>query len=159
MEKAETLDTILSEYDEGFKRALVCDDNPSNRDAIISALKGLQYAAETASNHSEALEKTKFNHYDVIALNETFGSAAPDNNPTVKYFQEMPMVTRRHIFLALIGKNFKSMDNMTAFTKSSNIVINEHDIQSVQGILRKALHDNELFYRAYKETLKKLGKI
>jgi flagellar motor component MotA len=100
----------------------------------------------------------RFNQYDVIVLNENFGGNPPENNEVLKFFQNMPMNTRRHIFLALVGQNLKTLDNMTAFSKSVNAVINKSDISNLANILKKSIDDNEQFYKVYKETLRRLGK-
>jgi hypothetical protein len=65
----------------------------------------------------------------------------------------MPMVTRRNIFFALVGTNFKSLNNMQAYQKSANIVINEKDLEKLGDILKKSIAENEIFYKVYKETL------
>ncbi|BCB96648.1 hypothetical protein JZK55_15700 [Dissulfurispira thermophila] len=148
----------IEEYGEGFKTALICDDNPETQDSINSALKNLNYKIDISTNSADTFEKVRFNQYDVIILNENFAGSTPENNEVLKFFQNMPMISRRHIFLALIGQNFKTLDNMTAFSKSVNAVINKSDIANLTNILKKSIADNEQFYKIYKETLRKLGK-
>jgi len=152
----------LEEYGEGFKTALICDDNAETQNLINAALKELQYKIEISINSADIFEKVRFNQYDVIVLNENLAAATtdntPENNEVLKFFQNMPMVTRRHIFLALIGQNHKTLDNMTAFAKSVNAVINKSDLSNLVNILKKSIADNEQFYKVYKETLRKLSK-
>ncbi|MBI3592157.1 MAG: hypothetical protein HY099_01500, partial [Nitrospirae bacterium] len=113
---------------------------------------------EVASGAEDTFEKLKFNRYDVIALNENFGGNSPESNAVYKHLQFMPMSNRRHIFLALTGQNLKTLDNMTAFSKSANVVVNEKDIPNLKNILKKSIDDNNQFYKVYKESLVKLGK-
>ena len=68
------------------------------------------------------------------------------------------MVTRRNIFVALIGKNFKTLKNMQAFQKSVNVVINEKDINKLEDVLKKSISEIEIFYKVFKETLQSMGK-
>jgi hypothetical protein len=68
-------------------------------------------------------------------LNENFGSVTLDENSFYQTLIEMPMVTRRNIFIALVEMNFKSLNNMQAFQKSANVVINEKDLEKLGGIL------------------------
>ena len=70
----------------------------------------------------------------------------------------MSMSARRNIFLTLIGKDFKTGDNMTAFTKSSNIIVNEKDLPDLKEILKKSVADNDRFYKVFRESLLKMGK-
>ncbi|WP_333652027.1 response regulator [Dissulfurispira sp.] len=146
------------EYGGGFKTALICDDNSEMQNVINSALKELKYKIDISTSSADTLEKVRFNQYDVIVLNENFAGSSPENNEVLKFFQNMPMVSRRHIFLALIGQNLKTLDNMTAFSKSVNVAINKSDIPNLANILKKSIDDNEQFYKVYKETLRKLGK-
>jgi len=148
----------IEEYGEGFKTVLICDDNAETRNLINSALKELQYKVEISTGSSDTYEKLRFNQYDVVVLNENFGGSAPENNEVLKFLQNMPMNTRRHIFLALVGQNLKTLDNMTAFSKSVNAVINKQDLPNLVNILKKSVADNDQFYKVYKEILRKLGK-
>ena len=58
----------------------------------------------------------------------------------------------------MIGANFKSLNNMQAFQKSTNVVINEKDLEKLGDILKKSISENEIFYKVYKETLHAMGK-
>lgn len=148
----------MEEYGESFKTALICDDNPETQNLINATLKELQYKVDISTNSNDTFEKVRFNQYDVIVLNENFAGSSGENNEVLKFFQNMPMNTRRHIFVALVGQNFKTLDNMTAFSKSVNAVINKQDLSNLTNILKKAIADNEQFYKVYKEILRKLGK-
>lgn len=148
----------IEDYGGGFKTALICDDNAETQSAINSALTELKYKIDISTSITDTFEKVRFNQYDVVVLNENFVGSSPENNEVLKFFQNMPMASRRHIFLALIGQNLKTLDNMTAFSKSVNVVINKSDIPNLTNILKKSIDDNEQFYKVYKETLRKLGK-
>lgn len=145
-------------YLKGSQTALVCEDKQELQRTIISALKDLQYKTDVSLNAEDALEKIKFNQYGVIVLNEIFEGKSPENNAVLKQLQEMPMAARRHIFFALLGKNLLTQDNMAAYERSANIVINEEDISKFKDIIEFSIFDNAQFYKIYKESLIKLGK-
>ena len=69
------------------------------------------------------------------------------------------MSIRRNMFVALISDRYRTMDNMMAFNKSVNLIINSKNIEDVGKILSRGITDTELFYRVYKETLKATGRI
>ena len=100
----------------------------------------------------------KFTHFHFVALNENFGNVALDESPIYQTMIEMRMVTRRNIFFALVGTHFKSLNNMQAYQKSANVVINEKDLKKLGEILKKSITENEIFYKVYKETLNVMGK-
>ncbi|MBI3599056.1 MAG: zinc-ribbon domain-containing protein [Nitrospinae bacterium] len=141
----------------GQKTALVCDDK--NKDIVKSALNELDYRVSIASSSEDAINKMRFTLYDVILLNEEFDKGTPENNAVLKYIQPMAMPTRRKIFFAMLGKNFRTLDNMTAFVKSANMVINIKDLQNLKNIIKKSVADNEAFYKVFKETLREAGKV
>lgn len=140
-----------------YATALICDSIAETRNFINSALQEQKYKVEFSASSSETFEKLRFNQYDVIILNEDF-DGNPENNEVLNYFQNMPISVRRHIFVALVGENFKTLDNMTAFSKSVNLVINKQDLPDLSNILKKSIADHDQFYMVYKEILRKLGK-
>jgi hypothetical protein len=141
----------------GQKTALVCDEK--NKDVVKSALSELDYRVSIASSFEDAINKMRFTLYDVIILNEEFDKGTPENNAVLKYIQPMAMPTRRKIFFAMLGKNFRTFDNMTAFVKSANLVINIKDMQNLRNIIKKSVADNEAFYKVFKESLREAGKV
>ena len=62
------------------------------------------------------------------------------------------------IFVALLGKEFKTSDNMTAFAESVNIVVNVNDIPQFQTIIQRGVVDNDQFYRVFRQVLQEAGK-
>jgi hypothetical protein len=92
-------------------------------------------------------------------MNEEFGGGSSSNNGFLSYLQNMPVPARRNIFFALYGKGFKTMDNFMAFVKSANLVINLNDLSNLGPILKKAIDDNDKFYRVFKAYLRELGKL
>lgn len=145
-------------YLKSSQTALVCEDNQELQKTIISALKDLQYRTDVSISAEDALEKIKFNQYGIIVLNEIFEGKSPENNAVLKKLQEMPMAARRYTFLALLSRNLPTQDNMAAFERSANVVINEEDIPNFKDILEFSVLDNKHFYKIYRESLLKLGK-
>ena len=138
--------------------ALVCEADPALKEKISAAMTSLGYMITEAGSAKDALKKMRFHTYDVIVLDERFDTAAPDENDVLQYLENLSMVTRRDIFVALVSERFRSMDNMAAFNKSVNLVINTKNIDDVGTILKRGVSENNAFYRVYKETLKKMGK-
>lgn len=68
------------------------------------------------------------------------------------------MSIRRKIFLVLSSEKLKTLDNMMAFAKSANLVVNPDDLHNLPLILKKAISDHERFYKVFEDTLKEVGK-
>ncbi|MFH1080541.1 MAG: hypothetical protein V1766_09845 [Pseudomonadota bacterium] len=138
--------------------ALVCESDPSIREKISEAMKLLDYMITEAASAKDALKKMRFHTYDVVVLNEHFDTDSPDQNDVLQYLEGLPMGIRREMFVALVSERFRSMDNMAAFNKSVNLIINTKNIDDVETILKGGVSENAAFYRVFKETLKKMGK-
>ena len=156
VDQEEFEDDELVIYDENDQLALILDK--TNQSAWTQALESRDYKIQYAKSPEHAVHKMKFTHFHFIALHENYGNKDLDNNTVYKTLIELPMVTRRNIFVALIGKNFKTLKNMQAFQKSVNVVINEKDINKLEDVLKKSISEIEIFYKVFKETLQSMGK-
>jgi len=68
------------------------------------------------------------------------------------------MSMRRRMFVAIVGNNFKTMDQMTAFALSANLVINKKDLGRLSMIMQRAISQNERFYKVFMEIYRETGK-
>ncbi len=145
--------------EEEGKTALVCESDPEIKKALTDALDLMEYHTTDAENIRDALTKMRYHTYDLILVRDSFDSSNPDENGVLVYLERLPMTIRRNIFVALISDRFRTMDNMMAFNKSVNIIINTDNVSDSEKIIQRGITDNDLFFRVYKETLKKIGRI
>ncbi|MBA4397616.1 MAG: hypothetical protein C0394_09595 [Syntrophus sp. (in: bacteria)] len=138
--------------------ALVCESDPAMREKIRAALQALEYMTTEAASAKDALKNMRFHTYDVVVLSEHFDTDNPDQNNVLQYLEGLPMGIRRDMFVALVSGRFRSMDNMAAFNKSVNLIINTKNIDDVGTILKRGISENAAFYRVFKESMQKLGK-
>ena len=150
-------DSPLEVLEEGARSALVCVDEPGRLKAVREALEDLNYYSSMASSVKEALSKLRYNQYDLVMLDEEFCGENAENNTILRYLQPMPMSTRRNLFLMLISSQFKTLDNLMAFAKSVNAVINVNDIQRVKLVLERAMADHRRFYKVYWDLTRSIG--
>jgi CheY-like chemotaxis protein len=142
----------------GIGTALVCESEPAAREKISSALKAMGYQITEPTSIKEAIKNMRFHIYDVVILNENFDTENPDTNIVLNSLANLNVGTRRQIFVALLSGRFRTMDNMTAFNKSVNVIINVKNIDDIDTILKRSLTDNIAFYHVFKEALKKKGR-
>lgn len=157
LDVASAYDSPLEVLEEGARSALVCVDEPARLKAVKEALEDLNYYSSVASSVKEALSKLRYNQYDLVMLDEEFCGETAENNTILRYLQPMPMSTRRSIFLMLISGQVKTLDNLVAFAKSVNAVINSDDVQKVKLVLERSMADHRRFYKVYKDTLDAIG--
>ena len=143
---------------EGAATVLICEPDPAVREKIAGAMKTMGYQITEAADPRDALKKSRFHVYDAIILNERFGTENPDANDLMTYLATLPMTTRRQMFVVLISDRFRTMDNMAAFNRSVNLIINLKNLDDFTTIFKKGLTDHAAFYQVFKETLKKMGK-
>jgi len=142
------------------KIALVCESDPSARQKLVNALELMECHVNVVENTRGALKNMRYHVYDMILVNEKFDDMNPHSNGVLIYLERLNMAIRRNIFVVLISHGFRTMDNMMAFNKSVNMLINIKDIDNIGKILKRKIRDNDLFYRVYKDSLrKKAGEI
>lgn len=139
--------------------ALVCENDPEILKQINIVLGIMDYSVTVAESVRDALKKMKYHTYNMMLINETFDGSDPDANGLLVYVERLSMDVRRNIFVGLLTRRYATMDNMMAFLKSVNITINLKDIGSIDRILARGINETDLFYSAYKDSLKKLGVI
>ena len=139
--------------EEEGKTALLCESDPMIKKAIMPVLDVLEYHITEAKNSREALKTMRYHSYDLIVVNEYFDAKNPDANGVLIYLERLNMSVRRNIFVAMITRRFRTMDNMIAFQKSVNMVVNMDNIADFDKILRRGMADFGLFYQIYNDCL------
>jgi hypothetical protein len=148
----------LDLLEEGASLALVLDGNETNVMEINSALEELSYKSILPSSIGEAMGKLRFHHFDLIFLSDGFDGQDLERSAVIHYLNHLSMSIRRKIFLVLSSEKLKTLDNMMAFAKSANLVVNPDDLHNLPLILKKAISDHERFYKIFADTLKEVGK-
>jgi hypothetical protein len=100
----------------------------------------------------------RFHTFDLVILDEGFDSGDPGSNYVLNYLGQIPMMLRRQVYIVLVGTSFRTGDNMIAFNRSVNLVLNHDNLDDFEKILKQALAETEEFYRILHESLKKVGR-
>ena len=138
----------------GMKAALLCEHDEEIKKEIRQTLEHMDYHVVEAPSARLALKYMRFHAYDLVVLNETFEAASAESNYVLQYLSQVPMDVRRNTFVVLVGTGLKTMDNMTAFNKSVNLVLNVQGIGDMESLLQIALAQHEEFYQVFKELLR-----
>ncbi len=159
MDPYDASDKPFDFIEEEGSTALICESDTQVTKKIVNILDLMEYHITVAENGRDALKKMRYHQYDLILIDETFYAGSPESNMVLLYIERLSMNTRRNLFVAMLSKNFRTQDNMTAFKYSVNIVINVNSIDEFDKILQRGLADHEFFFRVYIDTLKKEGRI
>jgi CheY-like chemotaxis protein len=144
--------------EEEGKTALVCELNPLLRKPVIESLELMEYQITVAETAREALKRMRYHIYDVVVVDENFDTDNPEANGVLIYMERLGMAIRRNMFVAMISNRHRTMDNMTAFLKSVNLIINSKNIEDTGKILSRGLTEYLAFYRVFRDKLKETGR-
>ena len=153
-----TNDQELEFFEEGIKLALIMPNPAIDEDRLRAGIEIIGYKCIFTPNTRDAIGKLRFHQFDLIILADGFDSQPLDHSVIVNYLNRLPMSVRRKVFVTLISDHFKSMDNMMAFAMSANVLINSKDIEKLHLILKKAVSENERFYKVFLDTMIETGK-
>jgi CheY-like chemotaxis protein len=142
----------------GVQTALLCENDSEVRQKIHDVVEGMNYHVVEAPSARNALKYMRFHNYNLVVVNETFDAAGPDSNHVLQYLIHLPMSIRGNTFVVLLSNSLKTMDNMTAFNKSVNLVVNLQNTDDMESILKGASTEHEEFYQVFSESLKKTGR-
>lgn len=145
--------------EEGGETSLICESDPKIREKIGTALENLGYHTMEAHTPKDVLKQMRFHTFDVVVLNERFGTRNPDLNNILKYLDRLTISIRRNIFVVLLTDRFRTMDHMAAFNKSVNLIVNLKNVNDIEKILKRGVADNVSFYRVLRESLIKAGRV
>ena len=138
--------------------ALICVDDDDRRGAVQKALEQLGYAPEIPADPDEAVDHLRKIAYQVVIVDQAYGNGTALDNVILKALNMMAMSVRRYVFVALLAPDAKTLDNATAFARSVNAVVNTNDVGQLAPLLRRAVADNDAFYRVFREVLQAAGK-
>ena len=148
----------LEFYEEGVKLALVAENDPGQLEKLKEALEDVGYQYVAAENTGQAISKMRFHTFELVIISDGFDGIELAQSPVLQYLNHLSMTIRRRMFVALIGDSFNTMDHMTAYAISANLVVGRRDVDKLTGILKNAIADNEKFYKVFMDTLGQVGK-
>ena len=145
--------------DTNNETAMICEHDPVVRQKISEALKTLDFNVIEPATFKEVLKYFTFHTFNLIVVNENFNIGKDGVNYVLNHLEHLYMSTRRQIFVVLISSTFATMDDMHAYNKSVNLIINKEEIPQMGLILKKEIEENNYFYHIFKEFIRKYGKI
>lgn len=156
---SDTYDSADKPFDyleEAAETSLVCVSDREDEEKIKAILTELKYHATVAENARDALKKMRYHTFDLVILDEIFECEHYLSNGILIYLQNIPMHMRRNTFIILLTDQFRTMDNMEAFHRSVNLIVNKADSSNLKKIMLRGIADHDAFYKVFKNTAKKI---
>jgi predicted Zn finger-like uncharacterized protein len=144
--------------EEEGKTALVCEQRPQIRKPVLEGLGLLEYQVTVAESARDALKRMRYHIYDLVVVDDDFDTDNPEANGVLIYLERLGMAARRSTFVTMITERHRTMDNMTGFMKSVNLIVNTKNIEDFAKILSRGLTDHLAFYRILREKLHEAGR-
>ena len=134
------------------KPALLAFSTPEWLESAKTALTELGYKVHTAATHGDFLIRFSQIRYQVVILEELFAANNILENQTLQSLQVMPMSQRRHSTVILFGDSFQTFTPLQAFQQSVHAVVNTSELFLLKQLIEKAIADNALFLKSYREA-------
>ena len=158
-ESYSALDKPFDFVEEGGKTALICESDDTVRENLGTVLEKMGYYVTKSAAAPDAMKSMRFHAYDLIVAGESFDEKGSNEGGVLNYIRYLSMGIRRDIFVVLLSATIRTMDNMAAFGESVNLVINLENIDDAGAIIERGIADDDTFYGAFKDALKKAGRL
>jgi predicted Zn finger-like uncharacterized protein len=155
-EAVDSLRDAMDYLSAGQSAALLCMNRTESRNEVKAMLEGLGYVVDIPTATDRALQRLRFNQYQVVLLDDDFDGESP--SPLAGYLASLNMNLRREMFVILIGQRFKTADRLQAFVESVNLIVHCDDLPQLVTFLSRGLRDHERFYKVFTECLIEAGK-
>jgi CheY-like chemotaxis protein len=145
-------------FDINQRFALLAVDDPDRKGEVSAALQELGFRVHVAASADDGRERLRKTAYEAVVVDEAFQGSTALDHPLLAQLQAMPMTTRRYMFVALLAPDVKTFDNMTAYHRSVNAVVNYNDVAHVKPILERGMAENDQFFRVIRTILQEAGR-
>jgi len=143
---------------EDIPQVMILMAEGDKRKLVDEAFSAMGFKTHFPATAAAALEEMRFVSYAGVVLHSRFEGDSLEQSTLHAHLTGLPMRQRRYILYMLIGPEFRTMYDLEALACSANTVINEEELPHLDVILKKAMHDYEIFYAPYMEALKEYGK-
>jgi len=134
--------------------ALILHPENKGRSIIRAAMEQVGYQVIIAETVEKAKERMRFVNFSCVTLYSHFENTPLNGSAFHAHMRAMAMQRRRYIFYILIGPEFHTLYNLEALANSANLVINEHDLNHLDVVLRKSI---PVYEELFGPLLEKMG--
>jgi len=134
------------------RSALVCA-TPAHREAVARALAVENYRVFVADDTTQAIERMREEHMDVVILEPGFDPVEQGTAFVTREVSIMRPAERRRLFFVHLSASARTLDAHAAFVNNVNMVINPADIEALPQTLERALRDFNELYRDFNNAL------
>jgi len=153
----EVPDNPFQFLEQGAKTAILCTNTPPLLSHVRAVTEAAGYHVLEIGTSRDALRQMRFHDFDMVIIDELFGTRDPEMNHVLKYVAQLTMDSRRGMFVVLVSSRFPTGDPMQAFHKSVNLIVNPEDIDRLEALLKRSLSEHEAFYRVFNQEYERIN--
>jgi predicted Zn finger-like uncharacterized protein len=136
----------------GHRRALICAE-AEHRFAVARALVENGYEAYVAEDTTQAIERMREDHMDVVLLDSNFDQQEQGAAFIKREVSALRPAARRRLFFVHLSSDTRSGDQHMAFVKHANLTINPTEIEEMPHVLERAIRSFNELYRDFNKAL------
>ena len=134
------------------RRALVCVAS-QHAEAVARTLTESDYQVFVASDTTQAIERMREEHMDVVVLDVDFDPIEQGAAFVSREVQSLRPAERRRLFLVQLNAAARTLDTHAAFVNNVNLVVNPKDIENMPRALERGIRDFNDLYRDFNSAL------
>ncbi|AQV02215.1 transcriptional regulator [Desulfococcus multivorans] len=142
---------------QGARTAMLCTHTPPLLSHVRKTVEAAGYHALETGTPRDALRQMRSHDFDLVIIDELFGTRDPEMNNVLKYVSQLTMDSRRGMFVVLVSSRFSTGDPMQAFHKSVNLIVNTADVDRMAPLLKRGLDEHEAFYRVFNQEYERIN--
>ena len=135
------------------RRALVCV-TPTHREQVARALASDHYQVFVADDTTQAIERMREDHMDVVILEPTFDAVEQGAAFVTREVSIMRPGERRRLFFVHLVASSRTLDAHAAFVNNVNLVVNPADIEILPQALERSMRDFNELYRDFNNVFR-----
>jgi predicted Zn finger-like uncharacterized protein len=132
----------------GHRRALICAGD-EYRFAVARALVENGYEAYVAEDTTQAIERMREDHMDVVLLDPQFDLPEQGAAFIKREVSALRPAARRRLFFVHLLTDARSGDGHAAFVNHANLTINPSEIEEMPYVLERAIRNFNDLYRDF----------
>jgi len=136
----------------GHRRALICASE-EHRFAVARALVENGYEAYVAEDTTQAIERMREDHMDVLLLDPLFDQQEQGAAFIKREVSALRPAARRRLFFVNLLPDARSGDQHAAFVNHANLTINPSEIEEMPYVLERAIRNFNELYRDFNRAL------
>jgi predicted Zn finger-like uncharacterized protein len=134
------------------RRALVCAGSAFAGDAV-NALRRGGYDVAIPADLTEAVERMREDHFDVLVVDPEFDTRAQGALRVGRELTAMRTAERRRLVFVMLSTTARTGDAQAAFLAGANLIVSMKEVAELPHALEKNIRDLNELYRDFNKAL------